>query len=102
MRRVKVYWREPGGKKRPSTKLCARDGRKAQPVGTPFYFANPYSVEDYGRQGAIERFRQDVERMDKPKRDAWLFGLFEYSELACYCEIDEACHVDVILEYLTD
>lgn len=101
MRRVKVYWRKPGGKKSPSTKLCARSGRGVRPVGTPGYFANPYAVEDYGRQGAIERFRQDVERLDPTERKTWLSTLNGYSELACYCETDEACHVDVILEFLT-
>ena len=51
---------------------------------------NPFRVIEYGREGAIEKYRE------------WLIGK-DLSELrgknlACYCRLDQACHADLLLK----
>ena len=59
-------------------------------VARPSKWGNPYRVEEYGREGAIQKYRK------------WLIGR-DLSELrgknlACWCRLDQACHADILLE----
>jgi hypothetical protein len=59
-------------------------------VARPHKWGNPFRVGDYGREQAIEMFREYVKDKD-------LFELRD-KDLACYCALDEPCHADVLLE----
>lgn len=63
--------------------------------GTPWQ--NRYSVKKYGRAGAIQKYREDL--LATHERLARLPEL-RGKILACWCNPDEACHGDVLLELL--
>lgn len=67
-------------------------------VGRPTRWGNPYSVQQYGRTGAVEHFRLHVARLAPAEREALLRPL-RGKDLACLCALDEACHADVWLEW---
>jgi hypothetical protein len=89
-------------------RLVARQARKKHlPVGTPGYWGNPYEIEKEGKQEkegsreeVIALFRRDVEALSDAQREAWLAPLRHVSALACWCKLDQACHADVLIEYL--
>lgn len=101
MKRVKHRYRYAGGKLPAGVRLISRDARGIKPVGTPNYFANPYSVAQYGRRRAVQLFRADVEAMTDDERIDWLAPLMDYGFIQCSCELDQECHGDVLLEYIT-
>jgi hypothetical protein len=89
-------WRKPTG-----ARYIGRErGKKHLPVGTANYWGNPYTVEEHGREQAIALYRRDVEALDPMEREAWLAPLRKASGLMCWCRLDEACHADVLIEYL--
>lgn len=82
-------------------------GRRAMgevPIGKRGWLGNPYPEPEYGREGCIERFREDFEEhldTDPEFRDAIrdLAG----QTLGCFCqtlaEDAPACHAEVIAEH---
>lgn len=60
---------------------------------------NPFTVEEYGREGAVEMYRrwlwEHIEAGDGDVLSA-LSALDEDSVLACWC-MPEACHGDVVM-----
>ena len=81
-------------------------GRKAMgevPVGQRGWLGNPYTTFEYGRYGAIIRFKEDFEERlesDDEFREA-VAGL-SGKVLGCFCqtleESEPACHAQVIAE----
>jgi hypothetical protein len=74
------------------------------PVGRRGWLGNPHTVDDHGREGAIERFRRAFEHrlendLEFRERVRQLAG----STLGCWCrqahEDGPACHGDVIAEH---
>lgn len=76
------------------------------PIGERGWLGNPHTAEDYGREGAIKRFRKAFEHRleNDPEfrervRDLGGRGLV----LGCWCQrLDEdgpACHAEVIAEH---
>lgn len=65
-------------------------------VARPHKWGNPYSVAEYGREGAIARFREHL----RNKVSAGELDLYELrgKDLACWCKPGEACHADVLIE----
>ena len=63
-------------------------------VGRPSRWGNPYRVEEYGREGAVERFRIDFWLGNLPgnapadAREA----MAGYRRLACWCALGDQCH----------
>ena len=59
-------------------------------VSRPSKWGNRFTVQEYGREVAIQKYRE------------WLVGkdLSELrgKDLACYCPLDQPCHADVLLE----
>ena len=100
MRRVKHHYRYAGGKLPAGVRLIGRDARGVRPVGTPNYYANPYSVAQYGRRRAVQLFRADVEAMTQDERAEWLAPLLQFEAIQCSCNLNEECHGDVLLEYI--
>lgn len=88
--RVVIDWRKPGGKKPAGVINCARPSR----------YGNPFAVDKYGRSEAVRLFRQHLANMDQKQRAEYLQPLRSARGLACYCKPSQACHVDVILDYL--
>lgn len=113
--RVRIDWRRPGGRKPHGVVVCSRPGR----------WGNPWRVEeyrwDYGRKAGYRVVGEEgqpvrgSESADKARAVAnclWLYrayleemarlepGLLEplrtATGLACYCDLGEPCHVDVI------
>lgn len=68
-------------------------------VGRPTRWGNPYSAKKLGQQQAVAWFRLTVQAMDADARRAWLAPLRD-KVLLCWCREGEACHVDVLIEYL--
>ena len=99
-------------------------------VARPSKWGNPFSVDDWGRERAIEWFgyvaqgfwtphRLDDltdEQYDKvyAARNRWLArwnhqhpielarALLAGHDLACWCPLDQPCHADVLLEIAND
>ena len=89
-------------------------------VTRPRKWGNPYDVDKYGREGAIEKYREGILGQDLltqrgkklarvgkdllSKRGKELARVSkDLSELrgknlACYCPLDQPCHADVLLE----
>jgi hypothetical protein len=58
-------------------------------------FANPYSIKEHGREGALRLYRQLLEDSDLLDRArAELTG----RDLACWCPLDQQCHADILLD----
>jgi Domain of unknown function (DUF4326) len=62
-------------------------------VARPSRWGNPYSIEQYGREQAIEMYERWLLANDELL--AQLPGL-RGRRLACYCKLDEPCHADVL------
>jgi hypothetical protein len=62
----------------------------------PSRWGNPYTIAEYGRERAIELYRErleaDPELLAAVKRE--LAG----KDLACWCAPELACHADVLLD----
>jgi hypothetical protein len=57
-------------------------------------------VQEYGRDRAVEMFRQRLAEMPQPDRDAYLAPLRDATALCCWCRPGEACHADVLIAEL--
>lgn len=80
--------------------LCRKKGWKMPEntvnVSRPGKWGNPFSVAEYGRELAVANFRRRMEGLDA-------IGALDLSELrgknlACWCQLDDLCHADVLLE----
>lgn len=86
-------------------------------VGRPTKWGNPFSVEEFGREKAVEMFRECLNNnaMCYAYLDEILvtsaFNHMKYisehieelrgKNLACFCALDKICHADVLLEILS-
>lgn len=69
-------------------------------VGRGSKWGNAFTVEQYGREKAVQMFRDYIGHPNSPHG----FEPHEIDELrgknlACWCREDQACHADVLLEY---
>lgn len=65
-------------------------------VARPSRWGNPFTIEEYGREGAIEKFRMWIEgRVSEGHHD---IDRLRGKDLACWCPLDEPCHADMLLE----
>ena len=68
-------------------------------VGRPSLLGNPFSVKDWGQEGAVLAFRLYLEHNYAGKAlatfaEEYLRG----KDLMCWCPLDQPCHADVLLE----
>lgn len=86
-------------------------------VGRPTKFGNPFSVERFGREMAVEMFHECLSNnamcyayLDKLEATTAFNHMKYISEhieelrgknLACFCALDKICHADVLLEILS-
>jgi hypothetical protein len=74
-------------------------------VVRPSKWGNPYDVAKYGREQAIEKYREGILGQDllsrrgkKLARVGKDFSELRGKNLACFCRLDQPCHADVLLE----
>ena len=63
-------------------------------VTRPGKWGNPFTVAEYGREGAINKYREMLEGRGLLLLHRELRG----KNLACYCRLDQPCHADVLIE----
>ncbi|MHC4414024.1 MAG: DUF4326 domain-containing protein [Planctomycetota bacterium] len=79
-------------------RVMARRHRNYRAVHRPSRWGNPFPVARYGRESSLELYEAWLDK--KLQEDpAFLVPLLGYN-LACFCPLDVACHVDVILRRL--
>ena len=75
-------------------------GKKLEPgamlVTRPSRYGNPYPVDTYGREEALRLYRIYLE--EKVKNGWPDLARLKGKNLACACELHEACHADILLE----
>lgn len=85
-------------------------------VGRPTKFGNPFSVDQFGREKAVEMFREclynnvmcyvyfdELEATTAYNHMKYIsenIELLRGKDLACFCSLDQICHADVLFEYL--
>lgn len=87
-------------------------------VGRPGWLGNPFPVDVYGREGAVDRFRRlmngPMSTLEMSQSStchsadislvtirSWIKGQLPNlrgKDLACWCSLDKPCHADVLLE----
>ena len=71
------------------------NGLPAVNCARPGAYGNPYTVKEYGRHNAIAQFKWLV---DKYNLESKLKNELRGKNLACWCDLDEECHCDFLLE----
>lgn len=80
--------------------------QKASPNGFPVVYVgrgsrwgNPFTVEEYGRERAVQMFRDYIGHPNSPHGfDPEEIEQLRSKNLSCWCRDDQACHADVLLE----
>jgi uncharacterized protein DUF4326 len=58
-------------------------------------FANPFTVKEYGRERALELFRQGL--VADPEMVSRIRTYLGGWDLACWCGLDQDCHGGILL-----
>ena len=106
-KRVKIDWRKKGGKKPDNVVIVAR----------PSAWGNPFKVGDPGvpdAATAVHKFSEwltPYRHQGKPVHESKMHDFLlsqanieairsdlRGKDLACYCDLDQLCHADVLLE----
>ena len=56
-------------------------------------FGNPYKLSEYSREECLKLYRDRVV-LSTPELDK----IRSAKEVACYCSLDDNCHVDILIE----
>lgn len=67
----------------------------AKYVGRRTRWGNPYKVEEYGRDRAVELYAEWLEM--KLIEDPTFLDPLKGKDLACWCRLDERYHADIIM-----
>jgi hypothetical protein len=90
-------WTKPAG----ARYVGRQKGKSDLSVGTPNYWGNRYKEgKDGTRAEIVALYRRDVEALSDAEREAWVAPLRKFTALMCWCNLDEVCHADVLIEYL--
>lgn len=98
--------RKPGFRLPPNT-VCINRGTK---------FGNPFTVSEYGREKAIQMFREcllnnvmcyyyfdELEATTQFNRFKWMAEHIDIirnaDHIACFCGLDEECHGDILIKF---
>lgn len=94
----------------------AHNGLSAVSVARPTRWGNPFMVNVYGQEGAVDRFRRlmngPMSAQEMSISSHWGYGSLvsmrrvifaglarlQGRNLACWCSLNEACHADVLLD----
>jgi hypothetical protein len=72
------------------------NGLPAVKVTRPGKWGNPFHIAEFGREKAIALHREDLVRRLREGLD---LSELRGRNLACWCEADELCHADTLLEF---
>ena len=68
-------------------------------VGRGSIWGNTFTVEQYGRENAVQMFRDYIGHPNSPHGfEPEEIEQLRGKNLACWCREDQACHADVLLE----
>ena len=68
-------------------------------VGRGSKWGNSFTVDKYGREGAVDKFREYIFHPNSPHDfEPQDIELLRGKNLACWCKEGESCHADVLLE----
>jgi hypothetical protein len=67
-------------------------------VGRPTPWGNPFTVEEYGREVCLMKYRIWLQEQ-LAKQPNFLEPL-RGKNLVCFCKLHEACHADILIEFL--
>lgn len=73
----------------PENTKCVNRGTK---------WGNPFKVAEHGREKSIELYREYI--AGKIERGELNLEELRGYNLACFCDLNDACHADVLLELL--
>ena len=78
--------------------MQARRAKGYKAVHRPTRWGNPFPVEEYGREEAMRRYEEwlDKQLNDDPEFLEPLRGF----DLGCFCNLSVLCHGDIILRRL--
>ena len=65
-------------------------------VGRPTRYGNPYSLDDYDRTTAIDRYAKWLD--DHLEKDPSFLDALLGKDLACWCRMDQPCHADILIK----
>ena len=69
--------------------------------GRPSRWGNPYKMKNESeRKKVIQLYEEWIFKRFRENPDYYLMPLL-YKNLACWCAPDKACHVDVLVKYVT-
>jgi hypothetical protein len=103
-KRIRFPRGEKGWQKPPNTVIVTRPSRWGNPFvvqpglkpGTKIYRRRRIYTTVLTAEDAVRRFREHMEA--SPQRQAEAKRDLRGFDLACYCELDQPCHADVLLE----
>jgi DNA-binding transcriptional ArsR family regulator len=99
-RRVHIPTERKAGRpyEEPDVAYIGREYRRGPYNFDASVWANPFTVEEHGRERAVELYREYI--LNTPELIARL-GELRGKVLACWCKPDEDCHGDVLIELLS-
>ena len=74
-----------------NTKLVARSGKKSK-------YGNPFTVDEFGLDLSLSKFETWL--IEQISTDSDFLKPLENNDLACYCNLKERCHADILILYL--
>ena len=66
-------------------------------VARPSRYGNPFKIPPYSLDESLTNYESWL--VKKLKEDPHFIDPLNGKNLACYCKIDNKCHVDVLLKY---
>ena len=82
-----------------NSKTCWNLPVNAVYVGRPSIWGNPYKIGiDGNREEVISKYKAYLQ--DKLKLNPAFLDSLKEKDLACWCSLNQSCHVDIILEFL--
>ena len=69
-------------------------------VARPSKYGNPYKLSEYSREEALMRYEDWLLR--KYLHDACFFDSLKGYNLACYCSLEDDCHVDILIKFIEE
>ena len=71
-------------------------------VGRPTKWGNPFSLYGDGRvlrTTVLKRYETKLKEL--VKADSHFLDPLQGKDLVCWCKLDEPCHADILIKYLT-
>ena len=63
-------------------------------------WSNDYTVKDHGLERCLELYRRDISEKILKYPHIYDLKSLVNKNLGCFCSMDSACHVDILLEFI--